>query len=654
MKHFWFSRNRSSLATRIGLLVVLAMVLTLFPSAMAGAEKAVPPTANPKQLQSNKAAMAPDGITPVPMGAIIDNGTVQLGVNYAGHLNVDGGTPSSGTGTPWVGLRYMATNAEATAPGCLCEGWGVGDAISGFSGWASIDNGGIVNVTQLSYGQGVDGGGAGWATCVVQVGNTFSVTHDYHASASPYLYEATVTIENISPADTDVRYRRVMDWDVEPTAFNEYVTIYTGGATKVLYSSDNGFASSDPLAGPSYILFEGEAVDSGPTDHGALFDFGFGLVPPGDEVTFQIYYGAAGTETESLAALAAVSAEVYSLGQPSTPDGPTLGTPNTFIFGFKGVGGTPVGARGVYGYIFLDTNGNGVRDLDEQTGIQVPVMLKQGATTVGSVWSYAPGGWYDFGPYDPGDYCVQAAIPPEYVLTSANPVCFTLDQEKGINIGVRLGKATIGDFVWYDDNADGVQNPGELGIGNVTVALWSGAGGVPGSILQTATTDANGKYLFKVVPGAYFVQVTDANGVLTGLTLTAGPQSKPNPAGPISVVDGSAYLDADFGYGLVCATGRGGLSGHVWLDANGDKVLGGSEAGIPGVTVCAQPLSYLATRCTSTNNLGRVPDVPAEGHVPGGAGQGVGAPGRADRDHEGVPAAGGDQAGNARRGQLRL
>ncbi len=264
---------------------------------------------------------------------------------------------------------------------------------------------------------------------------------------------------------------------------------------------------------------------------------------------------------------------------------------------------TPPGFR-VFGYIFLDTNSNGVRDLTEQTGIQVPVMLKQGATTVGSVWSFLPGGWYDFGLYDPGSYCVQAAIPPEYVVTSPNPVCFTLDQDKGINIGVRLGKATIGDFVWYDDNADGVQDPGELGIGNVTVALWSGAGGVPGSILQTATTDASGKYLFEVVPGAYFVQVTDANGVLTGLTLTVGPQSKPNPAGPISVVDGSAYLDADFGYALVCAAGRGGLSGHVWLDANGDQVLGGGEAGIAGVTVCAQPLSYLATRCTSTNNWG--------------------------------------------------
>ena len=64
------------------------------------------------------------------------------------------------------------------------------------------------------------------------------------------------------------------DWDVEPTAFSEFVTIETGTATNLLYSSDNGFETANPLGSRSEILFTGEAVDSGPSDHGALFDFG--------------------------------------------------------------------------------------------------------------------------------------------------------------------------------------------------------------------------------------------------------------------------------------------------------------------------------------------------------------------------------------------
>lgn len=270
---------------------------------------------------------------------MVSNGTILLGLNPQGHLNVPGGPPSL-SGTTAVGLRYLPTGAEATAPGCLCEGWGVADAVSGVFGFADVSVGGVVNLDLLSF----ETTGT-TAVSKVQVGETLRVTHDYHPSITPNLYEATVTIENIGTSDADVRYRRAMDWDVEPTPFSEFVTVVTVQGTEraanVLFSSDNGFAVPNPLAGPSAILFTGDAVDSGPADHGALFDFGFGLVIPGESVTFNIYYGAAGSEEEAQTALAAVRAEVFSFGQPSTVGGPTLGTPNTFIFAFSNVGGEP-------------------------------------------------------------------------------------------------------------------------------------------------------------------------------------------------------------------------------------------------------------------------------------------------------------------------
>lgn len=115
-----------------------------------------------------------------------------------------------------------------------------------------------------------------------------------------------MTIENLSGATiATVQYRRVMDWDVEPTAFSEYVTIQRGTASAITYTSDDGFASSNPLSGPSSILFEGEAVDSGPADHGALFDFAFGPLAAGGSLSFVIFYGAAPTETAAVEAPAA-------------------------------------------------------------------------------------------------------------------------------------------------------------------------------------------------------------------------------------------------------------------------------------------------------------------------------------------------------------
>ena len=304
---------------------------------------------------------------------VIKSGVVQLGINREGHLNVPGFVPSSGTGTTYVGLRYLPTNAEATAPGCLCEGWGVADASTGVTGYANEDSdGGVNNLDLDSFVRTAES-----AVSTVHLGTTFRVTHDYHPSATPNLIESTVTIENVSDHETDVRYRRVMDWDVEPTAFSEFVTVVTIAgserAKNVRFSSNDGFASanplSDPIANRNWYPEQqcdgddprtpapgsvdhaciGDFKDAGPDDHGALFDFDFGKLAPGAKVTFNIYYGAAGSEAEADAALGVVRAEVYSYGQPNCPsfrcpgvDGPKDGKPNTFIFAFSNVGGESV------------------------------------------------------------------------------------------------------------------------------------------------------------------------------------------------------------------------------------------------------------------------------------------------------------------------
>ena len=268
---------------------------------------------------------------------IIGNGIIQLGVNPQGQLNVPGGRPSSGTGTTVVGLRYLPTGAESTAPGCLCEGWGVADLITRISGSANQAKFPPVSLNMVVESFITDGINA---VSVVRVGQTYRVTHDYHPSITSNLYQVDVTIENISTNQTHVRYRRVMDWDIEPTAFREYSTLIKGNSTNLVFTSDDGFASGDPLSGPSSIQATGTFVDNGPADHGALFDFDFGFLPAGASTSFKTFYGAAGTEAGALNAIARVGAEAYSFGQPSTPGGPTLGTPNTFIFGFGGIGGS--------------------------------------------------------------------------------------------------------------------------------------------------------------------------------------------------------------------------------------------------------------------------------------------------------------------------
>jgi len=355
--------------------IYLSIAATVFASGLAMAQPD-PRNLNATNFETFGGSQTID--VAVPDGAIIDNGTIQLGVRELGNLDVGGGTPSSGTGTRNVGLRYMPTNADATAPGCLCEGWGVADNLTKVTGFANVA-GGTSNVTLESFAETPS-----TAISVVTIGSTFRVTHDYVPSASPNLYLVKVTIENISDASTEVLYRRVFDFDIEPTAFSEYITINTAGSPAIIFTSNNGFATSNPLAGPSDIGgVTGDFVDSGPRDHGALFDFNFGTLAPGATTTFSTYYGAAGDERGMLTALAAVGAEAFSLGQPSSSD-PKEGTPNTFAFAFSGVGGRVFVLHDYFGVALVNNiNGNGSQEIAALTTLKngTPVVVIKDSRT---------------------------------------------------------------------------------------------------------------------------------------------------------------------------------------------------------------------------------------------------------------------------------
>jgi hypothetical protein len=64
--------------------------------------------------------------------------------------------------------------------------------------------------------------------------------------------------------------------------------------------------------------------------------------------------------------------------------------------------------------------------------------------------------------------------------------------------------ASLGDLLWYDLDADGVQDAGEPGAAGVTVHLLDALG----NVLATTQTDANGNYRFTgLTPGDYRIEV---------------------------------------------------------------------------------------------------------------------------------------------------
>ena len=264
------------------------------------------------------------------INANITNGTIELGISTFGQL-----------GTTGLGLQDSRTGLEAIFDGCVCEGWGVGIAETDLWGGANNSQG-IFNLSLVSHVMTANS-----VTSVAAINGTgLEVTHSFAPSATADLYEVEVSITNTGTAASgDLLYRRVMDWDVQPTAFNEFVTLQGVGATALIASSDNGFASVNPFGPPGEIVsgtLNTNFTDSGPNDHGAMFDFRFDSLEPGETSSFAIFYGASLNESAALTALGTVGAEVYSMGQSSdNVDGSTPGR-STFLFAFGDVGGTPV------------------------------------------------------------------------------------------------------------------------------------------------------------------------------------------------------------------------------------------------------------------------------------------------------------------------
>ncbi len=307
----------------------------------------------------------------------------------------------------------------------------------------------------------------------------------------------------------------------------------------------------------------------------------------------------------------------------------------TADFGYYPQNRTNIGVIGNQVWIEYDANGlfNPTATDVGQAGVTVELLQSNvviATTTTGASGDYA------FTSLPAGSYQVRVSdtfkVLKDYVVTvlgpnpgqdnnnQAQPYAVSLPAG-GYNLTADFGYTklgAIGDFVWYDTDRDGIEDVGEPGIPNVTVALYRDTDGngvlsAGDTLVATTVTDADGGYIFKnVIPGTYFVDVTDANNVLTGLTHIVANQSQPDPTNPITLGLGQVYKDADFGYVQQPGSGKAIIGDTVWYDDNGDGIQQPGEPGIPGIQVCATPVGGGAPICDTTDSNGHyLIEVPA-------------------------------------------
>ena len=196
---------------------------------------------------------------------------------------------------------------------------------------------------------------------------------------------------------------------------------------------------------------------------------------------------------------------------------------------------------------------------DDATGVEVTDTLPAGLTYV----SDNAGGAYDSttGVWTIGDLAVGESVSMEFTVTVDDIGIFTNEAEvtaaneedvdsvpgdgEGDDwddatvtaISIVEASSTIGDYVWYDDDDDQVQDADEDPVPGVTVRITNQAT----NEVQTQVTNANGRYLFSGLDaGTYLVEVlTSTLPDNHGLT-TVGSYT-------VTVLDDESFLDADFG-----------------------------------------------------------------------------------------------------------
>ncbi len=254
----------------------------------------------------------------------------------------------------------------------------------------------------------------------------------------------------------------------------------------------------------------------------------------------------------------------------------------------------------VAGSVFVDSNGNGVRDGSE-SGISTVTINLTGTDATGNPINLVTTTDAN------GDY-LFVGLPPSnasgYTLTETQPVGW----QDGVDAvgtaggvlandvisGIVLTDTTVataytfGELsgslsgnVFIDTNNDGIEDVGELPIENVTVTL-TGTDDLGNPINLTTTTDVAGDYSFVGLrPGTYTLTETQPVIYQDGITSVGslGGTVAPNVISDILLASGDVGIEYNF------AERSGSIAGSVYVDSNNNGILDANEMGIANTTL---------------------------------------------------------------------
>ena len=146
--------------------------------------------------------------------------------------------------------------------------------------------------------------------------------------------------------------------------------------------------------------------------------------------------------------------------------------------------------------------------------------------------------------------------------------------------------ASVGDYVWFDANKDGLQDSDEPALPDITATIVDASGNpvvdASGHPVSAVTTGADGKYKFEnLLPGDYKVSFTNPAGYEATVSQAGDDRGADSNGTEAAVSLTQGQDDATVDYGLV---GTGVIGDQLFVDVNqnggsapdaGDKPLAG-------------------------------------------------------------------------------
>jgi len=247
----------------------------------------------------------------------------------------------------------------------------------------------------------------------------------------------------------------------------------------------------------------------------------------------------------------------------------------------------------IAGVAFNDLNGNGKLDAGDPgiSGRTIYIDLNNSGTLQSNdptATSDASGKFTLPGLAD-GTYIVREVLPGGWVGTTTAPMITVKNGQVVSNVDVgSFQLVDIGGEVFSDLNGNGIKDTADPGLQGWTVQLLNSAG----TVVTTATTDANGNYtLAGVGPGSFTIKEVLKPGALQTAPASPGTFS-------LSTSSGTNESGDDFGDFIPVS-----LGGEVFNDINGSGAKVTSDSGLQGWTVelLNQTGALLASTTTDGN-----------------------------------------------------